>query len=972
MPIVERFATPANLPDLDSMPGELQQWHKAINYWFDSSIKSHGARVRPGPFQFYNPARFDPGGLVVEQAITWNAFPKELLRRYGRMRALEKADELWPLNQYQSVLSGIPVDRRRSPALFEHFFRPQTEYCEWRVERDRRGGKIRRVTFTSEPPELWFALFGDRLPFDNEEPQAYRFQGDRKAVAAKYEEFLRRQIRLRDLIARQDLAFPGFPPLAKKGQYNVYNKWNTTDGIVHLCAPPNFLVGEIELAASGAILRKNRAGHLLVEAEALICCAQFGGPNRNSDPTIGAAVNAAARLGAFVTLKDPVGIYMDHIDLSGWECRDKKSVADCVRIVRGSPGMIERLEIEVPSDRGLTVSDISIGGEPIRFGGQIAECITVKLTGLANLPKQPVRNDPIQCEGHCVFNSRNSHALLQLASSGDRLEPGFVKAFSSQGVEEGCQVRRAIRVLEPVLPMAEIQGIVVPGFFKPHQTMIGLRFPPGRAAILRVKAYLRTVARDVSSAKATLDDRRDYRAFAAGLKPEPDPLSSVLQAIALSFPGLRKLGIKPEAIPSAAFRLGMAARSAFLGDPRTGQGSPNEWRVGGPSTELDALLIVAGNKRHTVSRRAAELSDGARQGGLVIVYSEEGDVRSDLPGHEHFGFNDGISQPGIRGRASHKANDFITERYIAPRQLPESLLFGFPGQDLVWPGAFVLGQAGASHDPLIAGPPILAVPRWTANGSFLVFRRLVQDVGLFWRTMRALARELSTRPGFETIDEDWLAARLMGRWPSGAPVNRAPDRDSRALGENREANNHFRFDSNCRKLDLLSKYEDTFAMSKADPAGIACPWAAHIRKNNTRDSAASTGGRDSTYRRRLLRVGVPFGPPLRDRFATAEEDPDFGNRGLLFVSIQASIEDQFEFLTARWMGDPSRPRMPSGHDIVVGQNDAHNECRQRRCVIFGADGQQAEIRTAEQWIIPTGGGYFFVPSISVLRDVLAR
>ena len=159
-------------------------------------------------------------------------------------------------------------------------------------------------------------------------------------------------------------------------------------------------------------------------------------------------------------------------------------------------------------------------------------------------------------------------------------------------------------------------------------------------------------------------------------------------------------------------------------------------------------------------------------------------------------------------------------------------------------------------------------------------------------------------------------------------------------------------------------------MSTADPSGITCPWAAHIRKTNTRDSASDTGGRDSTYLRRLLRVGVSFGPPLQKRFATRKEDPDFRKRGLLFLSIQASIEDQFEFLTTRWMGDPSRPKTPGGHDMLVGQNAAVNENRERRCVIFGADVQQAEIRSSKQWIISTGGGYFFVPSISTLRDLL--
>jgi hypothetical protein len=92
----------------------------------------------------------------------------------------------------------------------------------------------------------------------------------------------------------------------------------------------------------------------------------------------------------------------------------------------------------------------------------------------------------------------------------------------------------------------------------------------------------------------------------------------------------------------------------------------------------------------------------------------------------------------------------------------------------------------------------------------------------------------------------------------------------------------------------------------------------------------------------------------------------------LFLGIQASIDDQFEFLTARWMGDPSRPKMPGGHDLLVGQNDAPGESRQRRCVIFGSGLQQASVATDAPWIIPTGGGYFFVPSIAALRDVLGR
>jgi deferrochelatase/peroxidase EfeB len=239
--------------------------------------------------------------------------------------------------------------------------------------------------------------------------------------------------------------------------------------------------------------------------------------------------------------------------------------------------------------------------------------------------------------------------------------------------------------------------------------------------------------------------------------------------------------------------------------------------------------------------------------------------------------------------------------------------------------------------------------------------------------MRDLAEQLSKKPGFEKMTDDALASRIVGRWPSGAPVNRVPDGDNRNLGKHPEANNHFRFDSPSAKLPLKSGFDDTFPMSGPDPAGITCPWAAHIRKVNTRDSASDMGGREATYGRRILRVGIPFGPalPFDKRYADKDEDKNYLKRGLLFQCVQASIEEQFEFLVTRWMDDPARPKMPAGHDLLVGQNIAAGENRERRCVIFGSQFQEAEIGTGAQWIIPSGGGYYFVPSMPALREVLA-
>jgi Dyp-type peroxidase family len=513
--------------------------------------------------------------------------------------------------------------------------------------------------------------------------------------------------------------------------------------------------------------------------------------------------------------------------------------------------------------------------------------------------------------------------------------------------------------IEPVLDVGEIQGIAAPGFFKPHQTLIGLRYPrtdKGAADFQRVAGSL-----EIADCAKTLADRKAHRT-------DPSLVAPPLVAIGFGYQGLHDLTPGATQIQSEAFKIGMPGRAAMLGDPqdKTSKGSPTRWVVGAPGAELDALVVVAGDTRTTVDARAEEIRKRFADIGDDTLL-QLGSVRPDLPGHEHFGFDDGVSQPGIRGRASNASDDFLTPRHVADDQFPAFALYGYPGQYLVWPGEFVIGYPRTSPDPLIPGPIESASPGWTRNGSFLVYRRIAQDVQGFWRAMRAEAERLSKFPGFEGLDAIALASKLVGRWPSGAPVSRSPDRDDEKLGEDSLANNHFRFDSDTPTLNL-HKGKDTFAPAKADPIGFGCPLAAHIRKVNTRDAPSDMGGRSSTYDRRLLRVGVPYGPPAKDKFgAPARDEPE---RGLLFLSIQTSIEEQFEFLQARWMNDEARPKAPSGNDMIVGQNAAARD-GVRRATVFGKGLQTAEVRMPKQYVIATGGGYFFVPSLSALRTVIA-
>lgn len=176
------------------------------------------------------------------------------------------------------------------------------------------------------------------------------------------------------------------------GDYMPENKWNNSvNHAMHLVSQPNNLFAEIRLAADATIVRKREDGTVITDQDELISCANFGRAGRHSDPSIGSAVNGLARdeLARQITLEDPFGLYIDKDSLDRSsdfelppEAPDGAHPRDYWTILRGTDDYVLRAQYTVPAEQGSTVGDIKIDNEPIRYGGQIASKMQIKLTAV--------------------------------------------------------------------------------------------------------------------------------------------------------------------------------------------------------------------------------------------------------------------------------------------------------------------------------------------------------------------------------------------------------------------------------------------------------------------------------------------------------------------------------------------------------------------------------------------------------------
>lgn len=519
---------------------------------------------------------------------------------------------------------------------------------------------------------------------------------------------------------------------------------------------------------------------------------------------------------------------------------------------------------------------------------------------------------------------------------------------------------------EPVFAENErknIQGNIIPGFNKDYQYFLFYRIK----TVKKAKVWLRWIAPLISSMEDVLAFNRLYRILRYRIGSKDVPIKATWVNIAFSNAAVAKL-VSSEAALSfgdQSYRQGLAARSEYLGDPTNprSSGNKNKWVVGGPKNEADILVIVAGDAEKAMLEMVDRIKTEAERGGLTLLFEQAGEtLPGRLRGHEHFGFKDGISQPGVRGRASDAADDFITPRYIDPTD-SRSDLFAKPGQLLVWPGQFIVGmQRQSPEDLFTAAPEATNFPNWARLGSYLVCRRLQQNVKAFWEFAIDTAASIG-------LPAQKFASMLVGRWPSGAPISRTPGADIPDLGADDLANNHFLFDDATRPSNLIpvpGYPGDTHPQAAADLLGAVCPHFAHVRKVNPRDSATDLGKIADSLTRMIMRRGIPFGPPL---LGVDVLRPSLWKkqRGLMFLCYQGSIEDQFEFLTRRWSNSTVQPNV-GGHDPVIGQGGSQGN--RDRFIVVPTSPKPTTVKIKDEWVIPTGGGYFFAPPIEAIAGVL--
>ncbi len=482
------------------------------------------------------------------------------------------------------------------------------------------------------------------------------------------------------------------------------------------------------------------------------------------------------------------------------------------------------------------------------------------------------------------------------------------------------------------IDLNDIQGLITRGYgHLPAASYLLLGFGNNNKA----KNWLKHITPDISYASKS---------------PEKQAIN-----IALSHSGISKLIHDAAIIDSFSdeFRAGMNTphKRRILGDE--GDNAPENWLWGGPTTQtVDCLLLCYAGDEKQLSELTDKLATRLADEDIKVI--DILDTQFLPENKEHFGFRDSIGQPFIR--------EFKPERAGTQRAVPL--------------GEFLLGYSNgyerhtqtpvvhASKDP----KNILRPSAETAglhdlgfNGTYLVFRQLFQDVPGFWKSLHTYAQaqsDSSQHADAQKMNQEAirLASKMVGRWPSGASLVHAPQKDL---------------------PDILNK--DDFTYHATDEAGHKCPFGAHIRRTNPRDSLEPEPGTEKSLafsdRHRLLRRGRPYGKPFdpsvnpENVLTNLDKEQAPVARGLHFICLNANIGRQFEFVQHTWANNPNFNGLYKDPDPIIGSRSM-NGLKSAQFTI-----QQPTVRCQlsqlPDFVQTRGGGYFFMPSRRALNFIVS-
>ncbi len=372
-------------------------------------------------------------------------------------------------------------------------------------------------------------------------------------------------------------------------------------------------------------------------------------------------------------------------------------------------------------------------------------------------------------------------------------------------------------------------------------------------------------------------------------------------AIAFTFAGLKAMGLPQTSLASfpQEFREGMGARASILND--VGNNAPANWEYPFATSDMHVALAVYARDEQSLE----SVLERARQShqdlpGISVVYRLK---FSELPGGRNpFGFKDGLHNPHVEGSGGDVHPGY------GPAIKAGEFVMGYPDE---------LGITATSPQPEVL----------RRNGTFLAFRKFHTRVAAF----RKYLREQASSPE----EEELIAAKMVGRWRSGAPLVLAPERDDADLGSDLDRNNAF-------------SYGD-------DMKGTKCPFSAHIRRVNPRDALKNNLVAMNLHH--FLRRGTNYGSPLPE--GVLEDDGE--ERGGVFLLIGTHLKQQFEFVQSQWVTNGDFINQGTEQDPIIGNQRVDGTFTIPKVPV------RRRFHSLPQFVDVRGGEYCFMPGLRALK-----